>query len=113
MLSTGQSGGPEVSWLFVKGCQHGETVVHRSQERKLFILYINCTVNERDAGGGRVSLKLMVQLGAAEEILVSKMAASPRGWSRRSVDHLAKKDFFFRMGWCRVPTSAPLWSLCT
>lgn len=49
--------------------------------RRVLILYINCIVIEGDAGGYRASLKLMVQLEAAEE--TGHQDSSPRGCSRR------------------------------
>lgn len=65
--------------------------------RRALILYINCTVTERAAGGCRASLKLMVQLDAAEEGLDTMMA--PLGEAAGEAgDLLIEKAFPERAG---------------
>lgn len=60
--------------------------------RRALILYINCTVIERDAGGYRASVKPMAQLDAAEEGQGTMMA--PLGNAAgKAEDHLVKKGF--------------------
>lgn len=87
------------------GCYQGENVVGGPRGRRALILSINCTVIERDAGGCRASLKLMVQLEAAEE--AGYQDSSPRGCSRR-ICGPANKERVSGMGWYRVPASVLL-----
>lgn len=60
--------------------------------RRALILYINCTVIERDAGGCRASLKLLIQLDAAEEGLGAM--AAPLGNAAGTAGDLLAKVFW-------------------
>lgn len=67
-------------------------MVGEPRGRSMLILYSNCTVIERDAGGCRADLKLMVQLDAAEEGLGTMM--TPLGNAAgKAGDLLVKKGF--------------------
>lgn len=53
--------------------------------RRVPILYINCTVTERDAGGCRASLKLTVQLDAAEGLGTMMVPMAPQGMQQEKL----------------------------
>lgn len=86
MLITGQSWGPAGCWLYdwwAGVADTKERLVGEPRGRRALVLYINCTVIGRAAGGCRASLKLLVQLDAAEEGL-GAMTGPPRECSRNS-----------------------------
>lgn len=67
-------------------------MVGEPRGRSMLILYSNYTVIERDAGGCRAGLKLMVQLDAAEEGLGTMMTHLGNA-AGKAGDLLVKKGF--------------------
>lgn len=95
MLITGQSWGPAGCWLYdwwAGVADTKERLVGEPRGRRALVLYINCTVIGRAAGGCRASLKLLVQLDAAEEGLGAMTA--PLGNAAGTAGDLLAKVFW-------------------